>query len=74
VTGSSEGGIDGWLVLAVAATVMAIAGVLDAVWRAAHGHPGGLIVLPIGLAFWAWIAGGALRRRARRQAPTDATT
>jgi hypothetical protein len=49
-------------VLAAIATLMAVGGVLDALWRVVHGDLVGLVTLPLGLLFWYWIGVGAWRR------------
>lgn len=64
-------GLDAWLVVAVVATGIAVAGAFDATWRLVNGDFGGLLVLPIALVFWAWIAGGALRRRSGQGSTLD---
>jgi hypothetical protein len=62
VTGQRRWRQPGWLVLATVATLMAVAGVLDALWRVVHGDFVGLVSLPLGLLFWYWVGVGAWRR------------
>jgi hypothetical protein len=50
------------LALAAVATLMAVGGVTDALWRVVHGDFVGLVTLPLGLLFWYWIGVGAWRR------------
>ena len=51
-----------WYALAVVASVLVAAGVLDAVWRFRQAGPWGLLSMLLGLLFWYWIGMGAWRR------------
>ncbi|HET6920600.1 MAG TPA: hypothetical protein VFI46_14210 [Jiangellaceae bacterium] len=52
----------GWLALAAVATLLAVGGVMDALWRVVHGDFVGIVTLAFGLLFWYWIGVGAWRR------------